>query len=308
MKVVDFEPKFDWYQATFDQPPGYLIDALRSHKSFGEVEGCRPQNGYRMADRIVGLDGESLATIHYGGNNSKDGRPNTHLIASSGTSDECAALLRSEFPSHLVTRCDVCVDLIKPDLFNECLPVLLAIAKNCGVRPFRQGDWDSDSMARTLMLGSPTSGVRHRIYEKGMEQFEKGILTQDPNQDLFFSESSRSSPGYEKNESDGIYRLRDWVRFELQLRVKGEDSRSLVARLPADQIWGCSPTSRLIVEAIGGPKLKAISVNEKRVSSLERSYMYGVNQYGQTFRELAQKRGRREFMRQLELDIFGETL
>jgi hypothetical protein len=305
MKIAtDFEPSFDWYQATFKNPPGYLIDALKEHRDFGSIEGTRPQNGYSMAEAIRTCDGETLATIHYGGNLS-NGVPTSHLISTGSTADSVAHLMRQALPNHQVTRLDVCLDYMFPKLFDLMVEPLLKIAETSGVRPYRAGDWDSDTPARTLYLGSPSSRSRMRIYEKGVQLMETGQY--QPNQVLCFSESSKSSGDYEKQRTAIADQLnvRDWVRFELQLRPSGSQQRFLFAHASAEECWGASPASRSLIESIGGPTLKPMKLQHKKMSELDRKMHFMAKHYGAACREFVSKHGKNEFIEQLcfKMDI-----
>ena len=297
-----FKPAFDWYQATFLNPPGYLIDALRDHRDFGQVQPAKPQNSYSMADQILSLDGEKLATIHYGGNLS-NGIPTTHLISSGSVADTVSDLLRSALPNHTVTRLDVCLDYIFPNLFELVTPLLLDIAKTSRLRPYRAGDWDSASPSRTLYLGSPSSRFRMRVYEKGIQLQE--TKTFQPNQVLCFSESSRNVTDYEKQRTaiaDEL-NIRDWVRFELQIRPSDPMSRKILASATADECWGVSPASRSLIESIGGPKMNPLKIQHKNMSDLDRRMYFLAKHYGATGREYSQKFGKEAFIQQLCLDM-----
>ena len=305
MKIAtEFSPTFDWYQATFKNPPGYLIDALREHRDFGSVEGAKPLHGYSIADQIRSCDGETIATVHYGGNHS-NGVPTTHLISTGSQAETVAHLMRTSLPNHEVTRLDVCVDYMFPNLFDLMIEPLLAIAKTSGVRPYRNGDWDSATPARTLYLGSPSSRARLRVYEKGVQLMETGQY--QPNQVLCFSESSKSHGDYEKQRTAIAEELdiRNWVRFELQLRPQGSNQRGIFAHATAEQCWGASPASRSLIEAIGGPTLKPMKLQHKKMSDLDRKMHFMAKHYGSACREYVSKHGKQEFIQQLcfQMDI-----
>lgn len=116
-----------------------------------------------------------------------------HVVLTSAACDTRVETLRALWP-HRLSRGDVAFDYDSPDAFNLMWPRLHALAQGFKPNPVRvdtRGDWISGSNGRTLALGSRSSVLYTRCYEKGKEQ-----RTKHPDQEF----------------SD------DWIRVELEVK------------------------------------------------------------------------------------------
>lgn len=104
------------------------------------------------------------------------------------------------------TRSDSCIDLCgDPELFNTLTGFFNAFCAARSPRidcvPDGKG-WLDPTKSRTMVYGSRNSDYYIRIYEKGLEQKEKGVEGADPT----------------------------WIRIEVEVKFKKADQRRAVAR------------------------------------------------------------------------------
>lgn len=250
--------RFDWYQASADIQPMAIVEAV-----LGEVEGAqgieygRGRNGYASAIKVMDSDGHTVAEVHSGGRNMP---PNA--FASGANANPFAEVLRRHWPAlHRVTRVDSCEDLRAS--FVDVHAPLLDVARKAGLRARTITPLDPDEGA-TLYLGSPSSRVSARIYEKGKEMRAKGHEV-TPEQLAM-------------------------VRFEVQLRPKKE-GRLTAAGLTAGQCWGASHWTRDVATKFLGQDPGRQHMQFKLASDFERSVKHMTIQYGPTLRELHRRCG-----------------
>jgi hypothetical protein len=163
----------------------------------------------------------------------------------------------------LVARADVCEDVEAAGWFDSAHAVMVELAKEMRVKTSRQGDWDID-FARTFYCGSPSSTVRVRAYEKGKELM------------------ARFGPAV-----DGLY-SGDWCRLEVQVRPAKREAKKLMARVPAQEWWGCARWSRRLAETLLGsdaPRL-VVGTKYKRLEDFERTEYHLMKQYGRVFERM----------------------
>ena len=84
-------------------------------------------------------------------------------------SQKAAEALRARF-EHRVTRVDACADFDAPGAFEALLAPSIEVKKERRIMGGKAGDWDDfPEKGRTLYLGSQSSPVRMRLYEKGLQ-------------------------------------------------------------------------------------------------------------------------------------------
>ena len=207
MAVRNVRPEFtpfldaanwDWYQATVSYRDFFYLKPFLE-KAFPNADwrSARPQNGYTNADELH-VAGRRVLLVCYGGNN------DTANICS--TSSDAIALgdaFREWGGSFKPTRLDSCIDWEESGLFNAISSSLIQFAKENDLKIRHDGDW-SRGISRTLYIGSASSPVQLRLYEKGYEV--SGIDTDRP----------------------------DWVRLEVQVRPAKDRRSAASSWLPSD--------------------------------------------------------------------------
>lgn len=246
--------KFDWYQASIPNvPPEVVMEALSRSDFYGEWEKIPPMRNYGDAAAFV-VGNESKFKIHFGGHNQEHG---ANVIGSGTHAQVLADVVRDRFPMHRVSRLDSCEDYYHPDAYDYLRKVAMRIGKlhrvNCReiVKPLP----DSDD-GRTFYLGSSTSAVSMRIYEKG-----KQLQTDS-----------------------------EWVRAELQVRPQKENKATL-AMLDPVAVWGMSKWSHEMCVHLGNKNLQRVEAQVYQASDHERAYRWMLKQYGKVFEQMLASHG-----------------
>ena len=234
--------KFDWYQASLPQAdPEVVMSTLAAADYYGEWQETKPSKGYSVGSQFIVGD-QVLYRLNHGGQNEEHG-PN--IAASGAPAQKLADLVREHFPGHRVSRLDSCEDYHHKDVYDYLKKKALKIAKDqkVAVREIVKPLAECDD-GRTLYLGSDTSVVSMRIYEKGKQL---GV-------------------------SD------DWVRAELQVRPK-KKAKSLVALLSPNEVWGLAKWSHALAVQMGLEKLKRVDAHVYQPSDHDRAYAFMLRQY-----------------------------
>lgn len=261
--------RFDWYQATVPGSVAAVTETLdlgyRGRAVSFEVEP--PIRPYQNGRKWVDADGFVLASIYWGGHN-----PLPHVRATGPEAADLACILRSEFPEHRPSRVDVCADLQAPKLMRTLFPTLAGLSRDHRLRFDRQGpalDDDCGDRGTTLYLGAPASPLRVRVYEKGLEQFEKS------------------------GRDRALLLLRDWVRVEMQWRPS-KQAKPMAAQLEPGDMWGASPWTRSLAAVCLGLDAEKVEASRFRVSNAERAMRAMVRQYGPTLDLMLARYGSQE--------------
>lgn len=249
--------RFDWYQATV---PGEVDDVIETlDLGYGDravaFEVEPPIRPYANGRKWVDCEGETIASIYWGGHN-----PLPHVRATGPEAVDLACILRSEFPEHRPSRVDVCADLQAPSLMRTLFPTLAELSRDYRLRFDRQGpalDDDRRDRGTTLYLGAPASPLRVRVYEKGLEQFEKS------------------------GRDRALLMLRDWVRIEMQWRPVRQ-AKPMAAQLEPGDMWGASAWTRTLAAACLQLDAEKVEASRFRVPNAERAMRAMVRQYGPT--------------------------
>lgn len=200
--------RLDWYQATIDEYPRVIADAIADElPGVSSLSHGRGRQNYHHSTAAVSASGDVLATVLHGGPN---GSPN--VVASGEQADAFAAIIRRHWPeAHRVSRLDSAED-VHGDFASA-----VALCRSIGAARKVKGQMiapDDPADGATYYLGSPSSSIRFRLYEKGKQL---RLSAADPT-------SIRP----------------DWLRFETQYRPV-RDAKVLAASLTAAQVWGVSP-------------------------------------------------------------------
>jgi len=249
--------KFDWYQASVPEvAPEVVMKALAASEYYGDWMEARPSKGYDVGAQFVVGD-QVKYRINHGGQNAQYG---ANVAASGGNAPKLAEVLREGFPEHRVSRLDSCEDYHHKDAYPYLRKLGLRIAKECkvAVREITKPLVESDDGC-TLYLGSPSSAISGRIYEKGKQL---GVGT-------------------------------EWVRVELQVRPQKHVKR-IAAMLSAEHVWGMAKWSKLLAIELGKKDIQRVDVEIYQASDDERAYTHMLKQYGKLFGRMLATHGSAE--------------
>lgn len=237
-------PRFDWMQKTIPEDPAEVYELLAGTLGAELVPG-RGINGYHRS-MAVSRGGETLAKVLYGGPN---GWPN--VVTSGAATDDVEPVLRHAWDRQQVTRMDSAQDFDALNGYDSVRAVLVDLHERTRLTKMEVESVKLGVRSRTTYLGSPTSRVRVRLYEKGMFEHQLG--------------NTDASQG--------------WFRLELQVRPTGQDARLRSAELDASEAWGCSRWSQELAELVMGLDVEQVTMRIKRepdymraVRSLQRQY------------------------------------
>lgn len=241
--------KFDWYQASIPSvSPDLVMNTLAASEYYGDWEEVRPIKGYDIGAQFV-IGGQVKFRMNHGGQNAEYG-PN--VLATGSDAPKLAEVIREHFPAHRISRVDSCEDYHHKDAYEYLRKKALKIARdnNVKVREIVKPLEESDD-GRTLYLGSSTSSVSGRIYEKGKQL---GVGT-------------------------------EWVRAELQVRPQ-KKVKDIIAMLSPKEVWGLSKWSHLMAVQLGQKDLKRVDAQIYQQSDHERAYRFMLRQYRRVFEQM----------------------
>lgn len=209
--------RFDAYTATMrGQKPDDLMQILFS--LVGPAAELKKTKGFHtFGERLAIKDasGHEFGAVQWGG---KQG-DRLMFEVKGEHSPKAVEALRATF-EHRVTRVDACADFDAPRAFEKLLRPSIEVKKERRIMGGKAGDWeDFPEKGRTLYLGSQSSPVRMRLYEKGLQ------------------------PEY-------VHLNRpDWARIEVQVRPAKEAKETFATLSPID-VWGASRWTREIAAKV----------------------------------------------------------
>lgn len=211
-------PKFDWYQASVVEGVDNLLESACGY--FPDHD-FRPDRGISQYDHCMAFYAPGALTrsfeINFGGNNNAP--PN--VKATGGKAPAVSDWLRVSHPVHRVTRLDSACDLWGEGLADQVFEDMDRVHHATPRLKRSDHGFHSPENGRTYYLGAPSSRVRVRAYEKGLEQ---GLGNYEPHC--------------------------WWLRLELQMRPpKAADGRRAAVLTPF-AAWGASTWSRDLMWAI----------------------------------------------------------
>lgn len=252
MKMALESPRFDWYQATVLTSPDELIYRASRMLSDEPPRSISPRLGF---DR--GLEfrrgGTRSAVLYHGGIHD-----NPHMMASGEDAPALAGLLRGAGLPHRVSRADVCVDTDTPKSYKLMYSALRSLARESKLTATLMCNPDDAQAGATYYVGSQSSEVRARLYEKG-KQMQDALRP-------------------------------DWVRYEVQVRPQRE-RKSWTATASEWDILGSAQWSRRFAAETLSVAAEAPPKRQPRVSDLERSVRAAGVQYGRRHMELLERHG-----------------
>ena len=264
---------FDWYQATVEADPSHIQQKFI--ETFGgSFEECAGINNYARGVKHSAMS----FTVFWGGHN-----PHPNIKVTSGDSPAVADWVRSCFPVHRVSRADVAFDFSFVGSFDAIAAIVEPLARQRGVSVKFLGDpaendpdYPEDKRkGRTLYLGSMSSEVRVRLYEKGFERRAAGVSEIDPH----------------------------LTRFEV-VAAPQKARKVRASTLDPFQMVGLSKWIAGAVDALIGHHPALIPKNLKRDTSLEERLFYLSRQYGPTLREMIDDIGWTRFVETLSIVLY----
>jgi hypothetical protein len=200
-----------------------------------------------LHSRTITDGGDRVVTILHGGSN---GHPNVE--ASGERSPGLASLLRA-MGDHRVTRCDVAIDLYGADAFGLTEQLALSIAREERLQVRKVGSPLDRTAGETVYVGSRSSSLFVRIYEKG--------------------KAERAAYGGVGDDA-----LEPWVRCELEVKPQ-KDMKAIASTMSPDAFWGCSAwTARLAQEAFAMSP-EPVPFHPRRTASDDRAFQTMCAQY-----------------------------
>lgn len=254
--------RFDYYAATIPALPTHceatVIDAFD-----GAWEPAPPVSPFKVGHKHP----DSGLRLYHGGHN-----PLPFLVASGADAEAASQFMRTAYPSHRVSRADVCEDVRLQDGFTRITSLLTPIARKAGAAVEFMGDPDPEqAKGRTMYYGSRKSDVRIVVYEKGLKERAEGNL---------------EAP-------------EDWVRVELRVRPR-KDRKALCASLSASELWGFAKWSIRAAEAVLDLAPTYHPDTSMRESTPERAFRHMLDQYASTLRQVAAASSRAELLARIE--------
>lgn len=249
--------RFDWYQATIPDHPLDVVSAVHERLAPGGlVQEGRGQNGYRQTFTVRQSDGDRVAVVMCGGNNGA--HPNA--MASGSVAHPFASLVRELWPAHKVTRMDSAEDVAEEGAYDLLEGVCRTLAQERSLKGRRILP-DDPAEGRTYYIGSPSSDVRTRLYDKT-------------------AEARRSLPPERYHEIPD-----HWARIEAVVRPRKE-AGYVAASLTPEQAWGCSAWTHELARRLFSLDVARIEMQAGRESDHERAYRFLLQQYGPTLRRM----------------------
>jgi hypothetical protein len=268
-------PSFDWYQATVPAPVDDVLEALCVLAPRLAVGHQRGIHGYATTTTLGNDEHGTVAKVWHGGTHEYP-----HAVLSSDWAQPGAECIRAAFPEHMVSRVDVREDFCEEGAFDAIQPCLLAAAVEHRVKVGTAGDHLVRMEARTTYLGSPSSAVRLRLYDKRAEMISK------------LAGGNAADRAKEWLRVGGGEWPDHWARLEAQIRPQTKVSRAEFASIEPVDALGCSRWMRDVWRGVAGLELSPVQVGRGyRASDDERAYRYLLGQYGGVLRRMRQEAG-----------------
>jgi len=243
-----------------------------------EVEHGRGRFNYLHSTKFT-VRGERVATILHGGSN---GHPN--IEASGDRAPALADLLRAN-GDHRVTRCDIANEVYGDGVFDKLEALALRVATDNGLSVRKIGAPLDASAGETVYVGSRSSAVFLRIYEKG--KADRAVY------------------------SDIASNLLDpWVRCELEIKPQ-KDMKALAAIMAPEAFWGVSAwTAQFASEALAMAP-DPIPFHPRRTASDDRAFAFMCSQYRNLLRrrcQLVHGGDRLALAREITMSVFDQDI
>lgn len=240
---------WDWTQTTHDaRGTNSTVQEIAA-----DLVGClggsaalpgKGLQGWRESLQVFDGDGYKLGQVYFGGE-----RTDVHVVSTSAVADATRPRVVGKYRAK-TSRVDTRVDTV---LAYEDLEDLLRTAAGRKARLMSvRSEQDGQSLGRTLYVGSATSHVRIRVYEKWLE-----------------------SPGQYVEGTN---------RVEVQLRPPSR-AKAMVSEWSAAETFCASELSRRVAGLLGNDVTHPATLQKHRgTPDLERSMEAMGRQYGPGFR------------------------
>lgn len=174
--VAELDPaKWDAYRATIKENSWSSVkELIPDFYPSAVAEESRPFYGYDKALTLK-IDGDRVLTVYRGGNNGS-----VCLESTGAISGVLRDMLVSSGCDFRPSRMDACLDYDEEGLSDALFDFGKWFASEEDLKINMQGDWHR-GRARTLYIGSRSSPVFMRIYEKGHKAIDEGDVTASPN-------------------------------------------------------------------------------------------------------------------------------
>jgi len=243
--------RFDAYTATsssltVQDAKGIILEGGWRVGAEAKPREAQGFHGFECRQAFVDYCGSEFAAVQWGGMHGD----RVMLEVKGEATGPVVELLREDWP-HRCTRVDSCGDFDGVGEFSRLYGVCTQVKREHRILGGKAGDWDDfPEKGRTLYLGSRSSSVRVRLYEKGKQ------------------------PEYVHLERP------DWVRLEIQVRPKKE-AKTAFAALSPEEVWGASKwTSELHARLLGGHIDPHPAGTVYRLTDDESSFEWMCKQYG----------------------------
>lgn len=250
--------RFDAYTATLRGPkPAELIGILEDLAQGTSLQKSRGFHTFGDRLSIQDAGGHQYGSVQWGGQ-----QADRLMFEVKGEhSQRAAEALRARF-EHRVTRVDACADFDAPGAFQRLLGPCTQVKKERRIMGGKAGDWDDfPEKGRTLYLGSQSSPVRCRLYEKGLQ------------------------PEYAHLQRP------DWARIEVQVRP-AKEAKTTFANLSPLEVWGAARWAREIAALVLQEHIDPHPAGTTyRLSTAETKLRWMCKQYGVSLLELRQDLG-----------------
>jgi hypothetical protein len=195
--VDNYTVTLDYLAASVAMKGQEIGEKLAAHYG-GQVELCRPKNGYTFGYKVT-VGNDTMCELHI-----RDGDDPWVFATGSRSQDLADFLVPLQLMHEIsVTRMDAALDVFD----SEWFPILVEHGKRWatehGLTTDQRGDWLNPQRGRTWYLGARSSRFFHRIYEKGRKE------RVDPN----------------------------WVRHEIEYKPQHRHERLAAISLTAPQVW-----------------------------------------------------------------------
>ena len=267
------EPHFDWASLTVQLSPESIIDTLlRKVKGAWRVRAALSHNkGYTQAFEVLDVEDNPLCTVEAGASHG------WNLISASGTQPnaevvEAVRVMAAQGAAARATRLDSAIDVLGAGL------VEIAATQPKNGAPVRARARYDYGTGRTLYVGSKSSAVLVRVYEKGLEQRSKG-------------------------KSDAPL---DWVRLELQWRPNGVKRTAALEASPAE-VWGASAWTADVARQLLGDNVQHVATPPE-ITSFEQSYAWLCKSASRIFDRAVTRYGLMSVLADMGIDDVTDVL
>ena len=229
---------WDWSATTHDARETVVHDLLHALGTRVALPGNGLQ-GWRQSVKAFDGDGHALGSVYFGG------RDDVHLISTSSAADAARRAVVG-LDRARTSRVDTRVDTLAS--FEDLREVCEAAAGMKARVTYMESRQGGESTGRTVYVGSPTSAVRVRLYEKWLE-----------------------SPGQYVEGTN---------RVEVQLRPPSRAKEMVSAWTPAETFCA-SQLTRRVADALGSEVAEPGSLEKHRgTPDLEQTLQAMGTQYG----------------------------